>query len=145
MYKKIHGEVVKAMKEGNKLKKDVVKMLKSAIDTYVKDTPEVTEATDEVVLTVLAKEFKEMTKCLVDYKKHNKTDLIEQTECTLEVCEMFLPKKLSEEETIELIKEALSVCTEEDNKKRGFVMKYVKDSGKNVDMAVVNKNIGAFL
>lgn len=140
IYTELNSCVIEARKKKNKVLVDVLNMLKTAIYNYSKDNGK--EITDEMSLKVLDKEHKEMTKTLEVYEKNGASDeLLIQTGLTIEICEQYLPKKMTEKEMTDYIYEVIDSYTEDKGNKLGYVMKTITTSGKKVDMAFIAKKV----
>lgn len=64
--------------------------------------------TDEEIVVLLRKEIKKREEALVLIKKGGRNDLVEEEEKKIEVIKRYLPKEMSEEEILEIIKEERS-------------------------------------
>ena len=75
MFDKIKSDMVKAMKEQDKFRLSVIRMIKASIDKERIDKK--IEITDEVVIDVLAKELKTREESRLEFSKAGRTDLVE--------------------------------------------------------------------
>ncbi|MFC7687127.1 GatB/YqeY domain-containing protein [Ureibacillus sp. GCM10028918] len=93
-----------AMKEKNVLAKGVLTLLKSALDTAEKEKG--TPLTKEDEIAIVNREIKQTNQSLDGAKQANREDLIEKEEAKLTLLKSFLPKQLSEEELVTVLKDA---------------------------------------
>ena len=75
---KLMADLKDAMKSHNKLRKDVITLIRSAIKQ--REVDERIELTDEDILTIISKQLKEKKSSIEDFKKGNREDLVKQTE-----------------------------------------------------------------
>ncbi len=95
-------EMKQAMKAGNKLKLDVVRMLRSRIKNVEIDHGELDDAG---VQKVVQKQIKQWKDALEDYKKGERPDLVEETQQKIKLLQEYMPEQLNEEELKKIIME----------------------------------------
>lgn len=93
-------EMKQAMKSGQKVKLEVIRMLRSRIKNVEIDEGELDDAG---VQKVVVKQIKQWKDALEDYKRGGREDLVEETEQKIEFLEVYLPKQMSEEELRQVI------------------------------------------
>lgn len=91
------------------------------------------------VLAVIEKQAKQRKDSIEAYKAGNRDDLVKKEEQELQIIEEYLPKKLSEQETKELITSLISKHNLSGKENMGKLMGLVKASEKPVDMSLVSK------
>ena len=123
MYDSIKSEIVKAMKERNKERLNVLRMVKAAVDLEHIDKK--VEITDELVLSVVLKQVKMREDSIEQYSKTSRSDLVEKETMELSILKEFLPKPLTDSEVDELISEAIDEIKPEGMKDMGKVMGYL--------------------
>ena len=144
MFDKIKSDMVKAMKEQDKFRLSVIRMLKGAIDKERIDKK--IEITDEVVIDVLAKELKTREESKLEFSKAGRTDLVEDLDKEIEIIKEYLPEPLSEDEINKIIDEAFKETDASSIKDMGKVMKIVTPKVKGrCDMKDVSSRIKAKL
>lgn len=141
----IRAEMVSAMKNKDKERKETLSMLLAALKNKAIDKrADLTEAEE---FEVIKKEMKQ-TKETMDLAPAERTDIIEQCRARLAVLSEFAPKEMSEEEIRGVIKEVLAGLGLEQptGKDKGKIMKELmpKVKGK-ADGALVNKIVGEML
>ena len=84
---KIAEDLKAAMKEGNAEKRDVLRMLSSAIK--YKEIEKMSPLTEEELQKVLTKEIKNRKKAIELFKQGNRQDLIDQNEKEIAILEPY--------------------------------------------------------
>ena len=101
MRNQILEDLKEAMKAQDKLKLSVIRMVKAAIQMEELNTKR--ELTDEEVIGIIEKQIKTRKESILEFKKGNRTDLIEQTNKEIDILKTYMPEPLSEEEVMQLI------------------------------------------
>lgn len=144
MFEKIKNDMVKAMKEQDKFRLGVIRMIKSSIDMMRIDKK--IEITDEVVIDVLAKELKTREESKLEFSKAGRTDLVEGLDKEIAIIKEYLPEPLTEEEVDKIIDKAFKETEASSIKDMGKVMKVVTPKVKGrCDMKEVSSKIKAKL
>ena len=144
MFERIKNDMIKAMKEKDKFKLSVIRMIKASIDKERIDKK--IEITDEVVIDVLAKELKTREESKLEFSKAGRTDLVEDLDKEIEIIKEYLPEPLTDEEIDKIITEALKETEASSIKDMGKVMKIVTPKVKGrCDMKDVSSKIKAKL
>ena len=120
MYDSIKSEIVKAMKEHNKERLNVLRMVKASVDLEHIDKK--VEINDELVLM--------REDSIEQYSKTLRSDLVEKETLELNILKEFLPKPLTDSEVDELISEAIDEIKPEGMKDMGKVMGYLSPKVK---------------
>lgn len=128
MYDSIKSEIVKAMKEHNKERLNVLRMVKASVDLEHIDKK--AEINDELVLSVVLKQVKMREDSIEQYSKTSRSDLVEKETLELNILKEFLPKPLTDSEVDELISEAIDEIKPEGMKDMGKVMGYLSPKVK---------------
>lgn len=128
MYDSIKSEIVKAMKEHNKERLNVLRMVKAAVD--LENIDKKVEINDELVLSVVLKQVKMREDSIEQYSKTSRSDLVEKETLELNILKEFLPKPLTDSEVDELISEAIDEIKPESMKDMGKVMGYLSPKVK---------------
>ena len=144
MFEKIKSDMIKAMKEQDKFRLSVIRMIKASIDKERIDKK--IEITDEVVIDVLAKELKTREESRLEFSKAGRTDLVEGLDKEIAIIKEYLPEPLTEEEVDKIIDEAFKETEASSIKDMGKVMKVVTPKVKGrCDMKEVSSKIKAKL
>ena len=141
---KLLEDLKTAMREKNINRKNTVQMVRASILQVEKDKK--IELNDDQILEVIAKEFKKRNDSLADYEKSGREDLISQIKEEMAVLEEYLPKKLSEEELTEKIKEIITQVGATSMKDMGNIMKTAKEQlGVTADGRMINEIVKKML
>mgnify|MGYP000390044569 FL=1 len=137
---KIQSDTLMAMKNSDKFKVSVLRMLKSAIQAEKINAKN--ELTDENIIAIIKKQVKQRTDSILEYEKYNRPDMVATLKEEIKILEEYLPKQLSEEETKEAVKKIMSNYPDATIKDMGKIMKEASSSlGSVADMSEVSKLI----
>ncbi len=140
MFDRIKNDMIKAMKEQDKFRLSVIRMIKASVDKERIDKK--IEITDEVVIDVLAKELKTREESRLEFSKAGRTDLVEDLDKEIEIIKEYLPEPLTEEEIDKIINDAFKETEASSIKDMGKVMKLVTPKVKGrCDMKEVSNKI----
>lgn len=141
----IRAEMVTAMKNKDKERKDTLSMLLAALKNKAIDKRE--ELTEAEEAEIIKKEIKQ-TKETMELAPEDREDIKEQCRKRLEVLQEFAPEEMSEEAVRAVIWEMLAALgiDNPEAKDKGRVMKELMPKVKGqADGAVVNKLVGEIL
>ena len=113
-----------AMKSKDSFKSGVLSMARAAILYSEKNDGKALD--DDQVIAVISKEVKQRRESIVEFKKGNRPDLVEQTNKEIEILLDYLPQQLTEEEIMEIVKAAVIEVGANSIKDMGKVMAYVQ-------------------
>lgn len=147
LYDRIYKDMIDAKKARDEFKSNALSFIFSAIKQYKIDARKQNEQlTDEEVINVLNKAAKQRKDSIEMYEKANRIDLLEKEKKELEIIMSYLPKQLTNDEILEIIKneaKELNVTSMKDmSKLMGSVMPKLK--GK-ADGKVVSELVKQFL
>lgn len=140
LYEKFNKDMVEAMKNKDKERLTVLRMIKGAMQLdHINNKKEMDES---LLIDSVSKQIKMRNDSLEEFKKGNREDLIEQTEKEIAILNEYLPEQLSEEEVDAIIEEAFAKVNPTSAKEMGLIMKVVtpKLKGK-ADMKEVSNKI----
>ena len=139
MYEKINEDLKNAMKEKDTFKLSVLRMLKSALQ--LEQIAKKHELDDNEIAAVLKKQVKVRKDSLEEYKKYDKTELVESLEKEIAILDAYLPEEMSESEITKVVEAVIDEVKPTSMKDMGLVMKKVNEQliGKNADMSLVSK------
>lgn len=141
----IRAEMVKAMKNKDKDRKETLSMLLAALKNKAIDKR--ADLTPEEEFEVIKKEIKQ-TKETMDLAPADRTDIIDQCKARLAVLSEFAPEEMSEDAICAVIQEVLAGLGIEKptGKDKGKIMKELmpKVKGK-ADGSLVNRIVGELL
>ena len=145
---KLQSEMIVAMKEKNKVRKDTISSLigaikKTAIDKKCRDN-----ITEELVNEVILKEKKTVQE-MIDTCPKERTELLQEYTERLNVIIEFAPKLVTDKDEIKRMIFATLLDSSEieiNKKNKGIIMKHVMPQMKGkADMSVVNEVLGELL
>lgn len=138
MFEQIKKDLINSMKEQDKFKLSVLRMLKSALTEA--EINKKSTLTDDEVLNIIKKQVKVRTASLEEYKKYNRLDLANELEKEIEILKAYLPEELSHEELNKIIDEVFDNLKPASIKDMGKVIKKVSNIvGARADMSEVSK------
>lgn len=109
-----------AMRSGNELRKNTIRMALSSVKFAEKTGNPVDEA---AVTAIMQKEIKSRRESIADAQKANRPDLVETAQAEIAILEEFLPQPLSAEELEALVREAVAEVGATSVREMGQVMK----------------------
>ena len=145
MIDKVRAEMVTAMKNHDKERKESLSMLLSALKNKAIDKRE--DLTEAEEFEVVKKELKQ-TKETMEVAPADRADIIEQCKARIAVLSEFAPEEMSDEETRKTINEVIDALGIEHPcaRDKGKVMKELMPKVKGrADGALVNRIVGEVL
>ena len=125
----IENEYKNALKSKDKNKISTYRLILSSIkdlDIVNRSRPNKKETDDEDIKKLLKKMVKQRAESIDIYKKNNRTDLLEVEQNEYDILTSFLPKQLSEEETMKICSDVISKIGANSLKDMGKVMGELK-------------------
>lgn len=95
-------DMKQAMREKNMLKLGVIRLILSAVKNAIIDGK---EENDSTIQAVIASEIKKTKDAIADFAKAGRKDLVESENEKVQLMMTYLPKQLSDEELLQVIKE----------------------------------------
>lgn len=111
LLKTIDSDLIKAIKSGDEIKKNVLRSVKSACK-YLQTNQGLAELSDEQVFTIIQKEVKQRKESIETFTLAQRNELVEKEQKELEILLTYLPRQLSEDEITVEIKELLKTNPE---------------------------------
>lgn len=138
MRDKIINDIMIAMKNKEKEKLSVLRMVKGAIQ--LEEINKKKNLDDNEVIAVISKQIKTRKESIAEFAKGNRQDLIVQTEKEIEILNEYMPEQLSEEEILLIINKAIEELKPQAISDMGKIMKEINPKliGK-ADMSLVSK------
>lgn len=121
MVEKLKNDMIEAMKNKEKERLTVIRMVKAAMDQEHIDHKK--EINDDLLIDVVNKQIKMRKDSIVEFEKGNRNDLIEKTQNEIAILEKYLPEQLSEDEVKKIIEEIFEKVKPQGQKDMGKVMK----------------------
>ncbi len=140
---KLMEDLKTSMKNKDILRKNTITMVRAGIKQVEVD--ERIELDDEAIIQLISKQLKEKRNAIVEFKKGNRDDLVQQAEDEIDVLLEYLPKQLTEDELTEIVREVIE-AGDYTMKDMGKIMKDVmpKIQGK-ADGKMVNEVVRKIL
>ena len=131
METKIQRDLVTAMKEKNTSKVTVLREIKTSISNFKTSTNYKGQCTDSDVLNIIQKISKQHKDSAQLYADAGRKDLVEEELSQLNYINEYLPKMLTEEETIEAVNSIISSINATSVKDMGKIMDLIKETYPN--------------
>ena len=136
MFDKVKSDLLASMKEQDKFKLGVLRMLKSALQMEQINIGH--DLTDEETLAVIRREVKKRNSSIQEYERFGKTDTVQDLKHEVAILESYLPAMLSDEEVEKIIDEVIETFENPDIKSMGKIISLVKEkTNGNADMSKV--------
>jgi len=121
MVEKLKQDMIEAMKNKEKERLTVIRMVKAAMDQEHIDRKK--EINDELLIDVVNKQIKMRKDSISEFEKGGRSDLIEATQKEVDILMNYLPEQLSIEEVKDIISAIFDEVKPEGQKDMGKVMK----------------------
>lgn len=121
MVEKLKADMIEAMKNKDKKRLTVIRMVKAAMDQEHIDKKR--EINDELLIDVVNKQIKMRKDSIIEFQKGMRNDLVEETQKEIDILMKYLPEQLSLEEVEKTIDEIFALVKPESQKDMGKVMK----------------------
>lgn len=121
MVEKLQKDMIEAMKNKEKDRLTVIRMIKANMTQERIDNKR--EENDDLLLDVVNKQIKMRKDSISEFEKGGRQDLIEKTQMEIDILMTYLPEQLSHEEVISVIEEIFEELKPESQKDMGRVMK----------------------
>ena len=128
---KIESDYKNALKSKDKNKISTYRLILSGIkdlDINNRSGPNKKDTDEEDIKKLLKKMIKQRSESIEVYKKNNRNDLLEIEENEVNVLSEYLPKQMSEEETISICKKIIEKTGANSIKEMGKVMGELKQN-----------------
>ena len=137
---RIEADYKTAFKSGERLKVDVLRLIKADLQRVEIDKR--TALADQDVIQVVSKQTKQRQETIDAAKKGGRADVAAQTEQELAILKTYLPAAMSTEQLTALIDEAVKTV----GTNQGLVMKHVMGKAAGAaDGKIVSQLVGARL
>jgi uncharacterized protein YqeY len=138
LQKKITEDMKQAMKSGDTVKRDTLRLLLSSIKNA--EGAKLDALDEGEVLSVISKEVKRHLESIDAYKKGNRADLVTKEEAELKILQSYMPEQLGRDEIVKAAKEVIAAVGAAGPGDKGKVMQQLmpKLKGK-ADGKVINE------
>jgi len=127
---KIATDFNRALKSGDKVRVAILRMVKSAIKNREIEKGEALG--DDEIEGVFRSFVKRAKESIEQFSKAERTDLVEKEKAELAIIQEYLPRQLGEDETREIIRNAIAETGAAGPQDMGKVMKAVMAKGKGL-------------
>ncbi len=117
---RLHADVIAAMRSGDSLRRDVLRMAESAI--YNVEKAKRTTLSEDEVLAVLTREVKTRRESVEAFRAGGREDLASKEEAEIAILQDYLPDALTEAELRALVDEAVAATGATSARDLGKVM-----------------------
>jgi uncharacterized protein YqeY len=124
----MQADITAAMRSGEALRRDTLRMAESAI--YNAEKRDRREYGDDEVAGVLAKEVKTRRESVEAFRKGGREDLAAKEEAEIAILAVYLPEQLTEAEIATLVEEAIVATGAASPKDMGKVMGWLSPKTK---------------
>jgi len=132
MKKKLQGDMILAMKSGNKVTLDAIRMIVSEIKKEEIDTGK--ELADADVIRILKKGIKSREDAMKLYRQGNRPELAAKEEQEIAVLSGYVPAQMAEAELEKVVADAIAALGISSKKETGRLMKEIMGKyGAQVD------------
>lgn len=140
MKERLLNDLKEAMKNKDKEKLSVIRMVKGAIQ--LEEINKKRDLTDDEVIAIITKQIKTRKESIVEFEKGSRDDLIKKAQEEIDLLNIYMPEQMSEEEVIKVIDETFKEINPSSVKDMGKLMGAItpKVKGK-ADLGFVNKII----
>lgn len=141
LYDRLDNDIKSAMKARCVAVLSTLRLVMSSVKTAEIDK-KVKRLEEKDVIQILQKQAKQRRESMAQFEKGGRKDLFEKEAEELAILESYLPKRLSENELAQMVREAMAATGAATKADSGKVIKYVmekaagKADGKSVSQAV---------
>ena len=133
-----------AMKSGDKIKTNILRILLSTLKEKQIEKKE--DINEDEYLSIIKRLVKQLKESADAYQKAGRSELYEKEVSELDILKEYLPEILSEQQTLDLVKEVISQTSANSLSDMGKVMSLImqKSNGK-VDGKIANRLVRELL
>jgi uncharacterized protein len=141
---KIASDIKEAMKSGDSVRRDTLRLLDSAIkNSEIEKKKQETGLTDEEVLEVIGRSVKQRQDSINQFTQGGRTDLAEKEQAELAILMPYLPAQMSEDDIRKVVREIITGLGSATPSDMGKVMGQAMGKMKGqADGNVVRKIVG---
>jgi len=125
---RIQSDITAAMRSGDALRRDTLRMAESAI--YNAEKRDRRTYSDDEVAAVLSREVKTRRESVEAFRKGGREDLASKEEAEIGILAAFLPEQMSEAEIERLVREAVGATRAARPRDKGRIMSFLAPKTK---------------
>jgi len=129
LYERLESDARKSLKDGMAARLLVLRMVISAAKLVLIEK-NIKTIDDDIVIQILQKQVKQHRESIEQFEKGARADLVAKEKAELLVLEEYLPKQLSPEELIVIVKAVITATGASTKADTGLVMKAVMEKAK---------------
>ena len=138
MNDKVIKDMTQAMKDQDKFKLSVLRMLKSALQMEKISLKH--DLSDDEATAVIKRQVKQRKDSMAEYEKYGKTEEVDNLKKEIEILSKYLPEEISEEQINKTLDEIFDELKPESMKDMGRVMKEATTRlGAGADGSLISK------
>ena len=118
---KLTDDLKQAMRDGDTVKRSVLRMLMSSINNA--EIAKRADLEESDILGVIAKEVKQHQESIDSFKQGNRQDLVDKEEAEMAILQSYLPQQLTHEEILEAARHVITAVGAQGPGDKGKVMK----------------------
>jgi|TARA_Y100000310_G_C20632392_1_gene789327 hypothetical protein len=118
---KLTDDLKQAMRNGDKVKSSVIRLLMAAIQN-AEIAARQTTLNDQDLLGIIAKEVRKHKESITAFKQGNRDDLVAQEEAEMAILKEYLPQQISRKEIIAAARQVISEIGAQGPSDKGKVM-----------------------
>ena len=140
LYEKMKNDLIIAMKEKDKERLTVIRMVKGAMQLEHINNKK--NEDENLLIDVVSKQIKMRKDSILEFEKGNRQDLIDKANDEIKILNDYLPKQLTSEEVDEIINNVFDDVKPTSQKDMGKIMKTITPLLKGkADMKLVSEKI----
>jgi len=141
---KLDRDMKQAMRDGDTVKRDTLRLVLSAIQNAEKAKLE--ELAESDVIGIVAKEARQRQESIEAFRQGDRPDLIAVEEAELAIIQVYLPEQASREEVVEFARKVIAEVGAESPRDKGKVMpRLVTEFKGKADGRVINEIVTELL
>lgn len=123
LQERLINEMKEAMRSGDKNKVSVIRMVRSSLKYKEIEKGKDKVLSEEDVIQVIVSSVRQRRDSIEEFKKGGRQDLADKEEAEIRILQAFLPKQITNEELVKIIKETIKEVNAVGIKDMGQVMK----------------------
>lgn len=128
---KLMEDFKESIKSGNTIRKNCIQLIRAKILQTEKDRQK--ELNDDEILEVIAKDIKEKKNVIPEFEKGDRQDLVNKTYLEIAILGEYMPKQLTREEVLQIVK----------NEKESLNLTSMKDMGTLIKATKAKIGVGS--
>lgn len=120
LQKRISDNIKQAMKSGDTLKRDTLRMLMAAVKNG--EGAKLAPLDEGEILAIISKDVKRHQESIDAFKKGNRQDLVDKETAEMAILQSYLPKQLGRDQIVTAVKEVMAAVGAKGPGDKGKVM-----------------------